>query len=133
MEAGQVERLLRGVARFSAEEETDLGDLHDVPDELADFAAEQAVSSFQARTRGDASAEEAARDRMRRALAAVEARLVAKRFPRLFGVGQAAIVATAGYIALRHGRETIDAFAELSAWLAAHAERPSVASTVPVG
>ena len=34
------QRLLRGVARFSAEEETDLGDLHDVPDELADFATQ---------------------------------------------------------------------------------------------
>jgi hypothetical protein len=34
------QRLLRGVARFSAEEEADLGALHDVPDELADFATQ---------------------------------------------------------------------------------------------
>ena len=31
-------RLLRGVARLGAEDEADLGALHDVPDELADFA-----------------------------------------------------------------------------------------------
>jgi len=34
------QRLLRGVARFSAEEHADLGELSDVPDELAEFATQ---------------------------------------------------------------------------------------------
>ena len=33
-------RLLRGVARLGAEEDEDLGGLHDVPDELAEFATQ---------------------------------------------------------------------------------------------
>jgi hypothetical protein len=31
---------VRGVARLGAEEDTDLGDLSDVPDELAEFATQ---------------------------------------------------------------------------------------------
>lgn len=101
-------------------------------EEACDTAADQTVVAFSARQRGDADGLAKAMGTVDRLLAHVDGRRAAGDWPAGFGIADAALISTLGYLELRHGWGWRDRHPALAAWFDAGAERPSVAATVPV-
>jgi glutathione S-transferase len=105
--------------------------VHRTLDELGDHVADQAVTSFYAKQRGDAAASEQAFVRIHKALAELERRAATGGWTAQFGVGDAAVISGCGYLTLRHGDEVLAEYTSLREWLERQADRPSVRASVP--
>lgn len=101
-------------------------------DELGDTVADQAVATWQARSRNDAAGEERALGLAKKALTELQRRAQEGRWPAAFGLGDAAVLSALGYFELRLGREVLEGYPEVLKRAAGWAERPSVAETAPV-
>ncbi len=100
-------------------------------DELADTVAENAVTVFFARTRGDAHTEDRALAVAHKALSELDRRARENAWPVSFSAADAAVIAALGYFDLRLGHEPLAPYIALLARAGAHAARPSVAESVP--
>jgi glutathione S-transferase len=97
--------------------------LHRQLDELGDTAAEQAVTLFFSK---DKAALDKAQQQLHKSFREISARIARGEVPKDFGVGQAAVICTLGYLEFRLGRTTIEAYPAIEQWLAPFADRKSV-------
>lgn len=99
-------------------------------EELADTLGDRVVEAFFARQRGDAATADRAEVVIERLLAALDAR-VQGDWPPGFTLADAATVGALGYLELRLGPAWRPRHPALARLFDRHAERPSVAATVP--
>lgn len=100
-------------------------------EELADAAGAATVETYFARQAGDAAAEARAQALLDRLLDALAARL-STDWPPGFGIADAALLGTLGYLELRLGPSWRQRHPGLATHADALADRPSVRATVPV-
>jgi len=100
-------------------------------DELGDTLGDQAVAIWQETLRGDTAGAERAQGLARKALGELGQRAREGHWPDTFGLGDAAVICGLGYFALRHGSALLEEHPEVLRRAGRHAERPSVATTVP--